>query len=185
MDLSDSHRGPRQKRRGTETCNQSALSFLYERYSLMLKAADYWASVVSKYLDNPLHATAQCSIDYQPVPSLIGQHSQDRGGNAIGLSGSDPNRLFLELQCSWASAGDDDTVYNLTREVTEWLETKIPEWNVQAGLGESSYLPYFMNDAMGDQNVTGSYRGYVGLKALQQEVDPQGLFRSRAGGFKY
>jgi hypothetical protein len=141
--------------------------------------------VVDTYLDDPLHLTAQCSIDFQPFPSLIGQHSEERGGNAMGLSGSDPDRLILELQCSWASALDDNTVYNLTREVTDWLETKIPEWNAQAGLDAEAYLPYFMNDAMGDQNVTGSYKAYEGLKALQREVDPQGMFHARAGGFKY
>lgn len=103
----------------------------------------------------------------------------------MGLSASDPNRLILELQCSWASAADDDTVYNLTRNVTEWLQTKIPEWNAQAGLDGGAYMPYFMNDAMGDQNVTGSYRTYEGLKALQREVDPEGLFSTRAGGYKY
>lgn len=103
----------------------------------------------------------------------------------MGLSASDPNRLILELQCSWASAIDDDLVYDLTREVTDWLETKIPEWNARAGISGDAYMPYFMNDAMGDQNVTGSYRAYESLKALQRDIDPQGLFSSRAGGFKY
>lgn len=103
----------------------------------------------------------------------------------MGLSASDPNRLILELQCSWSSAADDDLVYGLTREVTAWLETRIPEWNSQAGLEDGVYMPYFMNDAMGDQNVTGSYAAYQSLKALQREIDPSGLFRTRSGGYKY
>ncbi|KAH6646050.1 hypothetical protein BKA67DRAFT_541041 [Truncatella angustata] len=161
------------------------LPYIPDYPGLYSEIHSYWASIVDSYLDNPVHLTAQCSIDFQPLPSLIGQHSQERGGNAMGLSGSDPNRLILELQCSWASAVDDEIVYDLTREVTEWLEMRIPEWNTQAELGGDAYMPYFMNDAMGDQNVTGSYRSYEKLKALQREIDAQGLFRTRSGGFKY
>jgi hypothetical protein len=135
-------------------------------------------------LDNILHLTAQCSIDYQPVPSAIGQHSQERGGNAIGLTASDPDRLFMELQCSWSDESDDATVYELTRNVTTWLESQMPTWLSQAGL-DDTYMPYFMNDAMADQNVTGSYADYFKFKAMQAQIDPTGLFRTRAGGFKY
>jgi hypothetical protein len=42
-----------------------------------------------------------------------------------------------------------------------------------------------MNDAAGDQDVTGSYREVSKLRALQKSVDPNGLFRTRAGGYKY
>jgi hypothetical protein len=44
---------------------------------------------------------------------------------------------------------------------------------------------FFMTDAMGDQNGTGSYRGYAGFKALQEEINPLGLLSARAGRFKY
>lgn len=142
---------------------------------------DYWSSIVS----GSGTVTEQCSIDFQPVPSVIGQRSEARGGNAIGISGSDPNRLFLELECAWGSGLDDAAVYDITRQVTAWLQTKIPQWNALAGLDADAYLPLFMNDAMGDQNVTESYRAYDGLKALQREVDVDGLFNARAGGFKY
>lgn len=119
------------------------------------------------------------------MPSVIGQHSEERGGNALGLSSSDPNRLFLEMECAWAFGLNDATVYGITEDVTAWLETKIPEWNAMAGLPADAYLPYFMNDAGGDQNVTSSYKAYDDLKALQREVDADGLFNANAGGFKY
>ncbi|KAF3015843.1 hypothetical protein E8E14_005749 [Neopestalotiopsis sp. 37M] len=142
---------------------------------------DYWSSTIQ----SALALTEQCSIDFQPVPSVIGQHSEERGGNALGLSSSDPNRLFLEMECAWAFGLNDATVYGITEDVTAWLETRIPEWNAMAGLPADAYLPYFMNDAGGDQNVTSSYKAYDDLKALQREVDADGLFNANAGGFKY
>lgn len=47
------------------------------------------------------------------------------------------------------------------------------------------YLPLFMNDAMYDQNVTGTYKDYAKFKELQREADPEGVLRERMGGFKY
>jgi len=103
----------------------------------------------------------------------------------MGLSASDPDRILLEFQCAWENAADDAMMYTLTQQMTAWMETQMPAWLTEAGLDVESYMPYFMNDAMGDQNVTGSYRGYEEFKMLQEEVDPTGMFRTRAGGFKY
>ena len=46
-------------------------------------------------------------------------------------------------------------------------------------------MPYLMNDAAEDQEVMESYREYEKLKALQRQIDPDGRFRSKLGGFKY
>lgn len=104
----------------------------------------------------------------------------------MGLSGSDPDRLILELQCSWSDSDDDEILYDISRQMTSWLEGKVPEWLAAANEPtEGVYLPLFMNDAMGDQNVTGSYRDYAKFKALQQSIDPDGFFSARSGGYKY
>lgn len=102
----------------------------------------------------------------------------------MGLSSSDPDRLILELQCSWALKSDDEIMYAMSREITDWLEGKVVEWLEEAGMG-GAYLPLFMNDAMADQNVTGTYRDYAKFKALQERIDPMGVFDERAGGYKY
>ncbi|KAF4458203.1 fad dependent, partial [Fusarium albosuccineum] len=85
--------------------------------------------------------------------------------------------------CAWGDEDDDDILPDATRELTAWIETKIPEW-LDGGSGES-YLPLLMNDAMGDQNVTGSYRDCAKFKALQVQNDPDGILSTRVGGFKY
>lgn len=99
----------------------------------------------------------------------------------MGISGSDPDRLLLEIQCSWSAKGDDDIFTFASRDLTDWLENKVPEWTG----GKEYYLPYLMNDAAGDQNVTGTYRDYAALKALQVSMDPDQFFRNRGGGFTY
>lgn len=140
-----------------------------------------FTDLVEEHLKNPLRLTAQCSIDVQPFPAIIGKHSEDRGGNAMGISGDDIDRILLEIQCSWSSDKDDEIFHDVSRELVEWLETKVPEWTK----GEEYYLPLLMNDAAGDQNVTGGYRDYGKFKAMQAEMDPEGFFRERGGGFVY
>lgn len=140
-----------------------------------------FASLVGDYLKSPLRLTSQCSIDFQPFPSIIGQETEQRGGNAMGLTGNDPDRILLEIQCSWAADWDDEIFVEASKDLVEWLEVKVPEWTG----GEELYLPFLMNDAAGDQNVTGGYRDYLQLKALQAEVDPDQFWSNRGGGFTY
>jgi hypothetical protein len=131
-----------------------------------------------------LRATSQFTTDFQPLPSQVGKISQSKGGNAMGLTASDPDRIILEIQGSWASASDDTEAYSLSKRLTDWLDEQVPKWLAEAGM-ESQYLPLFMNDAAGDQDVMGSYKDVAKFRALQKSVDPNGLFSKRAGGWKY
>jgi hypothetical protein len=89
--------------------------------------------------------------------------------------------MMLAIECAWSSPRDDELFVGLSEELTDWIENKIPEW----ANGKSFYLPYLMNDAGKGQNATGTYRDFREFKALQAEVDPKGLFRTRTGGFTY
>lgn len=143
--------------------------------------SDKFTSLLEDHMKSPLRLTSQCSIDFQPFPAIIGKHSQDRGGNAMGITGGDPDRILLEIQCSWSSERDDELFADASKELTDWLEIRVPEWTK----GEKQYLPYLMNDAAEDQNVTGTYRGYADFKTLQGEMDPEEFFKARGGGFVY
>lgn len=143
-----------------------------------------YTDLLRPYLPDPFHPVPACSIDFQPLNHVIGQHSQEAGGNAMGISGSDPDRIIIEIQCSWTLASDDQLLHDISRDLTEWLGNKVPEWLAEDPRA-ASYLPLLMNDASGDQNVTGSYRDYAKFRALQASVDPRGFFRNRGGGFVY
>lgn len=146
--------------------------------------SDKFHSILSKLIDkHPLRLSAQYSVDFQPFPAVIGKHSQEAGGNSMGLGGEgDIDRIVLEIQCSWKSPKDDVVFDAAGLELLKWLETKIPEWTQGADAG---YLPLFMNDAAADQNVTGTYKEYSKLKGLQQKMDPDAFWKKRGGGFTY
>ncbi|KAF4333310.1 6-hydroxy-d-nicotine oxidase [Fusarium beomiforme] len=141
--------------------------------------------ITKTYFKNLRGLASQCSVDFQPLPSSIGKHTEERGGNAIGFTANDPNRVLLEIQCAWIEPRYDDTVRQFSKDLTAWIEDKLPEWIEKNGGGADEYLPLFMNDAMSDQNVTGTYRDYAKFKELQREADPEGVLRDRLGGFKY
>lgn len=143
---------------------------------------DKWESLLEERLEDPLRLTAQCSIDFQPYPAIIPKHSQERGGNAMGMTGDDIDRLILEIQCSWTGRKDDDMFNAVSQDMVDWLDVKVPEWTKG---DDSHYLPLFMNDASGEQNVMGTYKDYAKFKALQEKMDPEGLWSKRGGGFKY
>lgn len=144
---------------------------------------DKLAEIAAPFL-TILRPTSQFSLDFQPLPSIIGKISESKGGNAMGLTGSDPDRLILEIQGSWILPSDDTEGYSIGKQLTDWLEVQVPKWLAEAGMS-SQYLPLFMNDAAGDQDVTGSYKDVAKFRALQKSVDPNGLWSTRAGGYKY
>ncbi|KAG7409332.1 putative FAD-linked oxidoreductase [Fusarium oxysporum f. sp. rapae] len=153
--------------------------------SVYAEITDKFVEITSTYFKNLRGLASQCSVDFQPLPSAIGKHTEERGGNAIGFTASDPNRVLLEIQCAWVEKRYDDTVRQFSKDLTAWIEDKLPEWIEKNGGSVDEYLPLFMNDAMYDQNVTGTYKDYAKFKKLQREADPEGVLRERMGGFKY
>lgn len=157
--------------------------YIASRPQMYGEIRDKLTDIATPFL-NVLRPTSQFSVDFQPLPSLIGKISESKGGNAMGLTGSDPDRLILEIQGSWSLPGDDAEGYSVSKRLTDWLDDQVPQWLADAGM-DSPYLPLFMNDAAGDQDVTGSYKDVAKFRALQKSVDPNGLFSTRAGGYKY
>jgi hypothetical protein len=143
------------------------------------------AEITKPFLTLLRPTNIQFSVDFQPFPSQIGAQSEAKGGNAYSLSSSDPDRVILEIQGAWLLPEDDAEAYGMTKQLTDWLEVEVPKWLDEAGMPQDMYLPLYLNDAAGDQAVMQSYKEYAKLKALQQKMDPNGLFSTRTGGFKY
>ncbi|KAF2397828.1 FAD-binding domain-containing protein [Trichodelitschia bisporula] len=147
-----------------------------------------WANITKSKLSGLAALTGpQHTIAFQPFGPLIGRASEARGGNSMGIKGSDPPRFILEITSLWSDKKDDEAAQGYARALTEWIEQQLKEVSGQAsakGDKVADYLPYFMNDAFAEQNVTGSYRDYERFKRAKAGVDPSG-FWTRAGGFKY
>lgn len=156
-----------------------------------------WRSILQPHFMRTRHALSFWAMTMQPFPSTIGAHTEDRGGNAMGLRASDPDRLILEFSGMWQCKSEDETMRKMSLEIIKWLDEKTPGWVAEArrlrekdGDGDDAseadwHMPLFMNDAMDGQDVTKSYRGFEVFKTMQKSVDPDGLWAKRLGGFKY
>lgn len=167
------------------TSQTATIPYFPKDSTVYAEITDKFVSITSSYFKNLRGLASQCSVDFQPLPSSIGKHTEERGGNAIGFTANDPDRVLLEIQCAWVEKRYDDTVRQFSKDLTAYIEDKLPEWIEKNGGDVDEYLPLFMNDAMFDQNVTGTYKDYAKFKALQREADPEGVLRERMGGFKY
>ncbi|KAK8127717.1 hypothetical protein PG984_008825 [Apiospora sp. TS-2023a] len=97
--------------------------------------ATQWHSIMlGGYLNQLRQFPSQCSVEFQPLPAVVGRQSERAGGNAMGLRAADPDRIVLNLQCMWRRARDDAAVWALAAEMTAWLAGRLPAWNRQAGL---------------------------------------------------
>ncbi|KAI8933467.1 hypothetical protein NX059_009205 [Plenodomus lindquistii] len=160
--------------------------YISSRPQMYREIRDKLQSIVGPFLTiPPLVRGVQFSVDFQPLPAIIGTHSAAKGGNAIGLTASDPERIIIIFQGAWNLPSDDALAYSFGKQLTDWLDVQVPKWLEEAGMSKDVYLPLFINDASSDQRVMESYREYEKFKALQKSVDPNGLFSTRAGGFKY
>jgi hypothetical protein len=143
-----------------------------------------WSNITSKYLKNRLVSSA---LAFQPFPNTIGKASEERGGNSMGLRSTDKPRFVVEIAGLYMLPGDEDVVNKMSTEFTDSLlkQLDVIKANANAvGAPIEEYLPYFMNDAGPDQDVTSSYREVQLFAKLKKEIDPNGFF-SRTGGYKY
>jgi hypothetical protein len=122
-------------------------------------------------------------LAFQSLPNTVGKASEERGGNAMGLSGKDKPRVILEIAGTWSKKEDDQAIWAVARKLTEKLEGQVKK--LQAVDTSAAYNPLFMNDAGPDQDVMSTYKDWKKFAKLQKEVDPKGFFAKRAGGYKY
>jgi hypothetical protein len=139
-----------------------------------------WTNVMSSF--SLRHPTVTGTIAIQPFGPLIGAQSESRGGNAMGLRGDDPPRFIIEIAFLWSNKTLDEDVARLSKTFAEKVQAKAKTKMMSTNV--ANYLPYFMNDAAKDQDVTSSYKDATKFAQLQKAIDPQGLFK-RTGSFKY
>ncbi|TID27652.1 FAD-binding domain-containing protein [Venturia nashicola] len=146
---------------------------------------DIWNKVSQSYIKRA-KGTVTATIAYQPFPRTVGQASEKRGGNAMGLSANDKDRFILEVAGIYNKSDDDDLVQAMGKEFTDALAKKLNTQIQSKALDDlETYNPLFMNDAGPDQDVMATYKDAVEHMKLQMSVDPKGLWAKRAGGFKY
>lgn len=157
------------------------LPYVSDKPDFYKEVESKWESITDTYLGT--NWLAESTIAVQPLPGVIGEHSAARGGNGMGLTTGDKDRFILEINQLWNKSVDDQTIYNMAQELTDWLyEDQLPE--IMADNDVEQYIPLFMNDANRNQDVVGSYKAAEQIRALQQNWDPTGWWEKQSGGFK-
>lgn len=137
------------------------------------------------------------SIAFQPMPVAITAASArvNPAGNILGLSPDFGDHVWMEYDISWLTSGSDDLAHSMAMNITNEIDTYAQK--KYAGVANSHYVsgdltweeysPTFLNDAMYDQLPLQSYGAatYDKLKTIQKTYDPNGLFPTRTGGFKF
>ncbi|KAF2396177.1 FAD-binding domain-containing protein [Trichodelitschia bisporula] len=145
-----------------------------------------WSNITAKHLKG--RYLVGSTLAFQPFPNSMGKATETKGGNAMGLKGSDHTRFVIEIAGIYSRKADDDVVQEMSREYTQVLTEQLQGVKASAkakGITVGEYNPMFGNDAGPDQDVMGSYRDVATFRKLQKQLDPEGLFAKRAGGFKY
>jgi hypothetical protein len=147
-----------------------------------------WKDTHDKYRGQAKSPLVVTSLALQSFQTFIGEQTEKKGGNAMGLSTADAPRFVTEFTTLWTNKADDQLINNMQVAAVDTAQatSKVVEAKGVAVNGKKieTYLPFFMNDAGKGQEVTKSFREYEIFKQLQKEIDPSGLFK-RAGGFKY
>lgn len=119
----------------------------------MLKTAvDLW---ISSYANTG--STVQPTLAFQPFPSMVGKASEASGGNAMGLSANDGNRVILEFATLWLLESSDDIVQAAGRNMTQQILASYKQALAKKGLKDTT-------TQLGTNTDTKLYQGQSSVK---------------------
>ncbi|TVY29461.1 putative FAD-linked oxidoreductase [Lachnellula hyalina] len=189
---------------GNDEYSLYGLRYLYRTTTIPnlpgINGTDLYNTVYSKFVDyvitnDLLFPGFVFSLAYQPLQTLLSAASVASGGDAIQLDPRNGDRVWIDLVISWETAVGDDIAASAAEQITSDIDSYVrttyagvPNTRyVEGNLTYEEYNPLFLNDAMYDQKPAQSYgnNSYERLRAIQKNVDPNGFFPTRTGGFKY
>lgn len=124
------------------------------------------------------------SIAYQPFQRRIAEMARRGGGDLIDAD-PDMDRLIIEINYSFVLQSEYDHMADTVEATYTGVKSLVTEWQ-GAGRLPTGYLPIFMNYAFYRQNYFGRLKPESRALAarVSAEVDPDGFFRDRTGGFR-
>ncbi|KAG9254766.1 uncharacterized protein F5Z01DRAFT_654794 [Emericellopsis atlantica] len=142
---------------------------------------EHWRNVT---LGEQLVSGVIGSIAYQPFPRRIAQLARAMGGDLIDFD-NDVDRIVIELNYSFFLQLDYERM-SAAMEAAFGGIREIVLAGQEEGALPDAYLPLFSNDAFHTQDYYGRLRPENAelAKTLADELDPQGLFKERTGGWK-
>ncbi|OTA70011.1 hypothetical protein K449DRAFT_380039 [Hypoxylon sp. EC38] len=143
---------------------------------------DHWVNVsdTAKFVPGLI-----ASIAFQPLPKDIARIGKSKGGDMLDLD-DDIDRIIVELDYSFYFKSDYDQIDLTMRATYDGIADIVKGYQQSSVLPSDVYLPLFMNDCFYPQDYFGRLKPEK-LQLAQQvqaEVDPEGFWKERTGGFK-
>ncbi|KAI1140162.1 FAD binding domain-containing protein [Hypoxylon sp. FL0543] len=149
---------------------------------IMQAIFDHWVNVsdTAKFVPGLI-----ASIAFQPMPKEIAEIAQTKGGDMLDLDDS-IDRIVVELDYSFYYKSDYDQIDLTMRATYDGIADIVKSYQQSSALPSGVYLPLFMNDCFYPQDYFGRLRPEKLQLAqkVQAEVDPDGFWKERTGGFK-
>ncbi|KAI5925122.1 FAD binding domain-containing protein [Camillea tinctor] len=149
---------------------------------VMQSIYDHWVNVSDTVKFVP---GLVASIAFQPLPKQIARLAKEKGGDMLDLD-DDINRIVIELDYSFWFDSDYAKIDTTMRDTYEGFQSLVKGYQQSGSLPSDVYLPLFQNDCFYPQDYFGRLRPekLALAKKVQADVDPNGLWRDRTGGFK-
>ncbi|KAI2627284.1 FAD binding domain-containing protein [Hypomontagnella submonticulosa] len=149
---------------------------------IMQSIYDHWVNVsdTAKFVPGLI-----TSIAFQPLPKRIATIAKSKGGDMIDID-DDIDRIVVELDYSFLSKSDFDQIDLTMRATYNGIGDIVKGYQQSGQLPSDVYLPLFQNDGFYPQDYFGRLRPEKLQLAqkVQAEVDPDGFWKERTGGFK-
>ncbi|KAK7751336.1 Delta(24)-sterol reductase [Diatrype stigma] len=141
----------------------------------------HWRNMTDK---TELVAGIVASVAFQPFPKRIAQAALDKGGDLIDVD-ADADRMIIEMNYAFSLQSDYDKIDQIMQDTYGGVRERVLEYQQEARLPDV-YLPLFMNYAFFRQDYWGRLKpeNAAFAKTVAEQVDPDGFFRNRTGGWK-
>ncbi|KAK6863745.1 FAD binding domain-containing protein [Apiospora arundinis] len=125
------------------------------------------------------------SVAFQPMPKRLAAKAKSMGGDMLDLDDG-VDRIIFEYDYSYWIPSDTEKVDRAMQDTYTGLGNRVKEFQAQDKLPKDAYLPLFMNDGYFRQDYFGRLRpeNTAMARRVRDELDPQGMWAGRTGGFK-
>ena len=124
------------------------------------------------------------SIAFQPFPRVIARNALDSGGDLIDAE-DDVDRLIIEMNYQFLLQTDYAKIDAIMQDTYNGIRDLVVGWQADGTLPDA-YLPLMANYAFYRQDYWGRLKPTSRAFARQvvDAYDPEGLFRTRTGGWR-
>ncbi|KAH8890596.1 FAD-binding domain-containing protein [Thozetella sp. PMI_491] len=149
--------------------------------AMMEELHTFWRGITDGVMLTP---GIVASIAYQPFSRRIAQEARARGGDLIDAD-DEIDRMIIEMNYAFTLPQDYPTMDQTMQDTYGGYRDRVLAWQASGEMPQG-YLPLFMNYGFHREDYFARLRpeSRALAKKVSDEVDPDGIFRLRTGGWK-